>query len=167
MNNDFIEKYKNDEKVKSLLDELKATEKEYAQKEREAEKQKKAEYKQWYKSLSEDEKFDEQMRLAKEKVKSLNAKKRELDRKKAKTESQKERDERTHYLIQLGAEIDTALKHYYPNYETGDAITLQILKEFLYAKGNTGQPFFPRYWESVIDNMNESVAKPVEEPDVE
>ena len=46
MNNDFIEKYKNEPDVKRLLDELKEKEKEYAAKEKDAERQKKAEYRQ-------------------------------------------------------------------------------------------------------------------------
>lgn len=163
MNNDFIEKYKNDEKVKSILDELKATEKEYAEKEREAKKQQQAEHKQWYNSLSDEEKFNEQIRLTKEKLKKLNAQKREHDRKKAKSESQKERDARTHYLIQLGAELDSALHNYYPDYVTGDPNALEILKNFLYAKGSTGHPFFPRYWDNTVNEMNQKKSDPVQE----
>ena len=156
MDNDFIEKYKNDPKVKGLLDELKATEKEYAEQEKQAKKEEKARYREWYKGLSDIEKIQEDMRVSNEKLKDLKNKKRRIERLKEKSESQKERDARTHYLVQLGAELDTALKHYYPNYSTGDPNVLEILKVFLYAKGSSEQPFFPRYWDSIVKQMNKN-----------
>lgn len=81
MNNDFIEKYKNEPDVKRLLDELKEKEKEYAAKEKDAERQKKAEYRQWYKSLSDGEKFSEKLRLIKEQEKEVKAQMRKFERK--------------------------------------------------------------------------------------
>ena len=140
MNNDFIEKYKNEPDVKRLLDELKEKEKEYAAKEKNAERQKKAEYRQWYKSLSDGEKFSEKLRLIKEQEKEVKAQMRKFERKQNKTEAQKARDERTHFLIQLGAELDTALHHYFPDYVTGDPDTLE--SEFVQFNGMNLTPLW-------------------------
>ena len=154
MNNDFIEKYKNEPDVKRLLDELKEKEKEYAAKEKDAERQKKAEYRQWYKSLSDGEKISEKLRLIKEQEKEVKAQMREFERKQNKTEAQKARDERTHFLIQLGAELDTALHHYFPDYVTGDPDTLEIFKMLLYINDRSNQPFFPSYWSEVSSRID-------------
>ncbi len=79
------------------------------------------------------------------------AQKKEELRKKAKSKSQKERDDRTHYLIQLGAELDTALKNYFSDYISGDEENLEFLKTFLYVNGQKGMPFFPEYWKFAVD----------------
>lgn len=79
---------------------------------------------------------------------------RKFERKQNRTEAQKARDERTHFLIQLGAELDTALHHYFPDYVTGDPDTLEIFKMLLYINDRSNQPFFPSYWSEVSSRID-------------
>ncbi len=135
MNNDFIEKYKDDEKVKRILDELKATEKEYVEKEKQAKKEEKAKYNAWYKGLSDLEKAKEDLRVLNEQSKETNNKIRRMKRLKEKSDSQKERDARTHRLVQAGAIVENVLGR--PFVESD----YPKLKKFLESQENRGHWF--------------------------
>lgn len=155
MKKEYVNRYEEDPRVKSAREALKSVEEEYKQTEREEAKAEKKKYREWYKSLDEDEQFAEDIKKAQAFIKEKKKAQSDSKKKRLKAESEERRKARDHHLIQLGAEINSALKQFFPekyNDPEKDFCDedLDILKIFLYMKTDKNQKLFPAYWTSAV-----------------
>ena len=102
MDNNKIKEIENLPRVKELQEEIKLIQQEYLAKEKEEEKLRKQEYRNYYASLSPEEKIIEDIRIQKEKLFQLSEKQKQIKRSK---KVQSERDKRTHLLCEIGGTV--------------------------------------------------------------
>lgn len=161
MRKDTINRFEEDDRVKAARQALRDVEKEYQQEDKAAALAEKKKYRDWYKSLSEEDRFDEDIRKMTEELRATKRAAFQAKRTRERAKTEEKRKARTHYLIQLGAELDAALRHYYPqkfaSAEDFSEKDIAILKTFLYSTGSKGDAFFPRYWEDSERKYDESL----------